>query len=259
MLQHDGKEISAASGNARWDLSGLILVQNVADPRSSDDVARVARVGLNFAAQASNIDPQEVRFIFVLRPPNLRQQIGLRDDTSSTFRKLRNYAKFSRRQIRGFIADKCELLSEVNGELTCLEGRLPLVNSVELGSTKNCSHPSHELIFAKWLRQVIIGASVKAPHLVLLVVASRNDDNRYSRKFSDSTRDFKSINTGDSQVHQQQVELLRFARRQGGQAVHGRNGAIPIQLEIALNEAKKAWVVIYDKYGGSLGIHQSFP
>jgi hypothetical protein len=43
------------------------------------------------------------------------------------------------------------------------------------------------------------------------------------------------------------------------QPVHRGDRVVSVQLQIALNEAKKARIVIDDENGGSLGIHHSFP
>src|SRR5262245_12739248 len=100
----------------------------------------------------------------------------------------------------------------------------------DLRSAKNRTHASKEFPYRERLRDVIIGAGVKAANsAALAVVSCEHQDGRRKRKAADVTTYVVTVHSGKHQIENYEIRLLLAHKAITGLAVGGSQNVVGFQ------------------------------
>ena len=78
----------------------IVGAQPVAEPGLGDEIARLARIGLELGAQVLHAHAQAARVVLALRAPHLADQLALHDDRAQVARQTFEHPILERRQVQ---------------------------------------------------------------------------------------------------------------------------------------------------------------
>jgi hypothetical protein len=89
---------SRRSSRGRHGFSSVIILQSIADAGLSQYVSWPLRIGFELLAKLANMDAQILDITPGINPPNLLQQLAMRQNSSGMEGKLLKYIVFSGRK-----------------------------------------------------------------------------------------------------------------------------------------------------------------
>ena len=122
-------------------------------------------------------------------------------------------------------------------------------------------HARHELAHAERLGQVIVGAGLEPEHLVRLLTARRQHQDRrvlVGRLAADRAADADAVEPGQHDVEHDQVEVFRARQAQRLGAVGRRQHGKALELEVQRDQFANRRIVFDDQHATALagfGVH----
>ena len=125
------------------------------------------------------------------------------------------------------------------------------VRQVAIRPAEEGLDPAHQLAQAERLRQVVVGAELEADHLVDLVVAGGEDEDRHlGAGRPDAAQDLEAVDAGEPDVEDDQVGRL-VGRDVEALLARARDGdLVAFLLERVLDPARDRVLVFDDEDGG---------
>ena len=120
--------------------SSLIRYKPVSHPRLGDEVARMAGINLDLAAQLIDEDPQILGLIGGLPSPHRLQQSPMRNDFASIVDQVFEYVKFLGSQPDFLAADNHTMFIDIDGDIT--NGEHAIIRRLTTGAGRPAHAPT---------------------------------------------------------------------------------------------------------------------
>src|SRR5262245_328511 len=188
--------------------------QSIAYPRLAEQVAGIARIGLDLLAKLRDQHPKVLRLIDGVGPPNGFQDGTMRQYTVGVSREQREQFELFRRQPNLVVATHDAVTAVVDGQVADLD-------ALELGglgfgdAPQRDADAGEQLFRAERLRHVVVRADVERRHLVRLAAARRQNDDRHLRMLADPAAYLDTFQIWQTEIQDDQV----------GRMVDGDGGA----------------------------------
>jgi hypothetical protein len=126
------------------------------------------------------------------------------------------------------------------------------------GPAQDAAHTSHELAWAEWLDDVVVGAELETDDPVRLVALGGQHDDRGRTRGADLPADVQPVDAGQHEVEDDQVRGLGGQYGQRSRPVGGHLDAIALPLQIVLDDLADGRLVV-DNQHPLPGHASSFP
>src|SRR5262245_44618258 len=128
------------------------------------------------------------------------------------------------------------------------------VGEVAVGPTEECLDPAHQLAEAVRLRQVVVGAQLEADHLVDLVVAGGQDEDRRLRAGgTEPAEHLEAVDPGQPDVENHEIRGLVRREVEALFAAAGDRDLVALLLQRVLDAARDGELVFDDEDRGAHG------
>ena len=117
------------------------------------------------------------------------------------------------------------------------------------GAAQHGADAAAELPDQERLRDVVVRAELEPEHLVELVVAGREHDDRNRALGPESLADLETVDLREHDVEHDEVDLLFREPAQRLLAVTGRDDAVPVPLERVREELLNRVLVVDEQDG----------
>src|SRR5436305_12506880 len=87
---------------------------------------------------------------------------------------------------------------------------MSLLVSCKLCASQYGTYPCQQVVHTKGLGEIIIGAQIETAHLILILSASSDNDDRYSGEFTYALADGKAIHPGHHHIEEHQIRRMRL-------------------------------------------------
>ena len=138
-------------------------------------MTRLRRLVLELVTQVAHVDAQVVAAVDVARPPDLAQQLAVRQHAAGVGDQHAEQAVCDRGQMHFGAALRDDARRQVDPHVAELEHRRR-VGCAAARAAQVRADPRHQLRDAGRLGQVVVGAGIERAHLVGLVAARRQHD-----------------------------------------------------------------------------------
>jgi len=133
------------------------------------------------------------------------------------------------------------------------------VGEIAVGPPQQRLDPAHQLAQAVRLRQVVVGAQLEPDHLVDLVVAGRQDEDRRLRaRGTEPPQDLKPVDPRQADVEDDEVRGLVRREVEALLAAPGDGDLVALLLERVLDAARDR-IFVFDDQDGRTHVRDATP
>src|SRR6185503_11157028 len=254
----------------RWPASAsalaeLALGEGVADTTDRHDERGRRRVVLDLVAEMADVDVDRLLVLVErLVVAQELQQLTPRVHAPRPRGEMTEDLELGRRQADPPIAALDTAALEVDHEVAVAD-HPPAggVAQVAVGPPQERPDPAHQLAQRVGLRQVVVGAELQPDHLVDLVIAGGQDeDRRLGAGRAEPAEDLEAVHARQPHVEDDQVGRLIRREVEAFLATLGDRDLVPLLLEGVLDSAGNGELVLDDQDRGAHGwptVHRVAP
>ena len=126
-------------------------------------------------------------------------------------------------------------------------------------ASQECPDPASELPDREWLRDVVVGAELQADHLVELVVAGGQHDDRHGAGGAKALAHLEPVQLREHQVEDDEIDVLLGEAVECLLPVTRLNHREPVSFERVREELLNGVLVVDEQDGGGVGHRQRLP
>ena len=126
-------------------------------------------------------------------------------------------------------------------------GRAALAADAQPGVADGHAHPGQQLRRAEGLGDVVVGAPVQGLHLVLLVAAGRNHQDRQLRPLADRADDVHAVDVRQAQIQHHQIRAVGTDHGEGLAAAVGHDHVVAVAGQDGADKTGDALFVLDDE------------
>src|SRR5207247_1299696 len=167
------------------------------------------RLGSELVAEMRQVDAHVVGLVGVRRSPDVTKQLRVGDDLARVPNERRQELVLDRRQAHLPVAHEHLPTQEIQPELPDLERRVVALVRGARGVAERDPDPCEELARAEGLADVVVGAHVEGRHLVALLTARGQDDDRDVSPLAQPADHVDAVDVGQPEIDDDDVRLAR--------------------------------------------------
>src|SRR6266516_6742695 len=204
-------------------------------------------IGLNLAAKVIDVHLEHMALANIFGAPDVLQEQILSHNAANVLGEIGDDAILRWRQHHLFAAHHHQVLSEVDRQVADRRRRAQGVRLFvrrKLCPAENRTYASEQFIHAKGLGEIVIGAQIETPHLILVLPTRGNDDDRDRRELAHTMTDGEAIYLRHHDNEQEKIGNARLNLFEGLFAIASSDHIVALELEITRDEAEKLRVII---------------
>jgi hypothetical protein len=154
------------------------------------------------------VDAEVLLRVAVRPPPDLAEEVGVRERATRVGREHAQQLPLRRREVHGAAAARDGAAGEVDHQIAGLDARLPGRCAPQAGAAELGAYARAELDRAEGLRHVVVGARVEQHGLLLVGVTRREHEHRRRRPGADVAADLRAGHVGEPEIEDDQVRTF---------------------------------------------------
>ncbi len=229
--------------------SRSVLGERIADPSHRPDVARLGGIRLDLVADVADVDVDGalVRFERVVVVADELEQLGAGEDAARLGGEVAEQVELRRGEVDPLPVARDAPALEVDDEVAAAQGAAaPDLGQLAVGATELRLHAAHELADAERLHQVVVGTDLEADHLVDLVGARGEEDDRCPGVAAEAAACLEAVDPRQSHVEEDDLRRERGVALERLLAGPDDGDAIPFAFEGDLDAAGDRGLVLDD-------------
>ena len=207
-------------------------------------------VALDLLAQVPDVHVDRPRLAVVRASPDALEQLPPAEDDAGVARQEREELELDEGQLDRLAAHLHRAAREVDHDLAAVDDLVAAARMVRCrGAAQERTHAAAELPDREGLRDVVVGAELEPEHLVELVVAGGEHDDRHRALRAKAAADLESVDFWQHDVEDDEVDGLLAEAAQRLVAVAGLDDPVPVPLE-RVREKRLDRVLVVDEQDG---------
>src|SRR6185503_7548282 len=222
----------------------------VAGPPHREYQLRVARVALDLLAEMPDVDVDRARLAVVGAPANALEELPPAEHHARLGGEQREQLELDERERDGLTPHLDGASRQVDDDLAAVDQVLPATCEMRVrGASQERPDPAPELADRKRLRDVVVGSELEPEHLVELVVARGEHDDRHRAVRAKPAADLEAVDLREHDVEHDEVDRLLGEAPQGLVAVARLDDPVAVALE-RVREQRLDRILVVDEEDG---------
>jgi hypothetical protein len=216
------------------------------------------RLALELLAQVADVDVDRPRVAVGGVAPDALEQGRPAVDAARVAGERREDLELDVGESHGLAVDGHGALVEVDPQLAVLERLLERLLDLtgELRASQHRLHAAAELAYGERLGDVVVSAELEAQHLVDLLDACGEHDDRHGALCPDLAADLEAVDFRQHQVEYDEVELVVAQTLQRLCAVTGADDFVAVLAQRVREQLLDRLLVVHEEDAGSLLSHR---
>src|SRR6188768_665168 len=189
------------SGSPRGAGASCAVPEAVPRAPHREDQLRLARVALDLLPEMADVDVDRARLAVVGTPADALEQLSAAEHDPRLRREQREQLELDERERDGRAPDVHRAARKVDDDLAPVDHVLAPAREMRVrGATEQRAHAAAELPDRERLRDVVVRAELEPEHLVELVVARGEHDDRHRALAAETTAHLESVDLREHDV-----------------------------------------------------------
>src|SRR5260221_5562116 len=216
-------------------------------------MARPRRIVFELVAQLSHVDAQVVRLLDMRRPPDIAQQLALRDDLAEVARQHGEQPVFNRRQVHGRRRAGHDTAGEVHAN------GAELHHGITFGpgrDTAQCNAiPRQHLPHPERLGEIVVGTGIQRGDLVRFVGARRQHDDRHRTPAAQIADELDAVEVRQPEVQHDEIGFAGAGLDEPILCGLRLEYLVSLCFQRSAHEAADLLFILHDQHGNGRCVH----